>query len=233
MYMEKQILPNHIAIIPDGNRRWAHERNLRPWEGHLSGLSQFKQVTHWIFNQDIPYLTFWALSLDNIKKRTQIEIAFLLQYITEELANPETVRDFMAHDVRVRVIGQWKEYLNDPALCSAIENLEEKTRNGKKHLTILFVYDGKEEMMSAIGNLLRTGSSSRADLKKALWTGFLPPVDLVIRTGGEPHWSAGFMMWLTADSQFYFTNTKWPDFDKNHLERSFEDYSKKERRMGK
>lgn len=159
-------------------------------------------------------------------------MSHLFGYIKEALEDKSTLEDFLKNDVRVRVIGKWKELVRDVPLKEAIADLEKKTEHCRKHnLTILFAYDGKTEMLDAIENMRRPASDD--SLKNALWTSFLPPVDLLIRTGGEPHLSAGFMMWLIADSQLYFTETKWPDFDGVELEKALADYSKRERRFGK
>lgn len=139
--------------------------------------------------------------------------------------------------VRVRCFGRWNEILKDAALEKVIRELEEKTKNYRENsLTVLFGYDGRREMIEAIQKSKCKNQSAKLsydDVKNALWTGDLPQVDLVIRTGGEPHWSAGFMMWLTADSQFYFTEKFWPDFGKEEFKKALADYTRRERRFGK
>ena len=117
-------------------------------------------------------------------------------------------------------------------LNNNFQNQTAKFRN--RTLSILFGYDGKQEMIGAICRLRNTSVPISYDtIKRELWTADLPPVDLVIRTGGELHWSAGFMMWHTADSQFYFTEILWPDFTDKELLKAFADYAKRERRFGK
>lgn len=233
--MDKNI-PDHIALIPDGNRRWARKRRLQPWLGHERGLSGFDEVVKAAFAAGSRFVTFWGASRDNLTKRSRIEVRFLLQYIRRGLAKKSTREYFVKEKINVRVLGEWDRILSDAGLRKAVRELEEQTRNfGGRFLTILFGYDGKSEMLAAIRALIKQKPSglSYDSVRKKLWTGHLPPVDLVIRTGGEPHWSAGFMMWLCADSQFYFTETLWPDFDKKRLAEAFAEYSSRGRRFGK
>ncbi len=238
MSLQTPVLPNHMAVIPDGNRRWSKDHGLRPWEGHRNGMTQFLQTAKLVFKQGVKHLTFWALSIDNLQKRDATEIKFLCSYIKEELEKPETMKYFLDNGIRVNVVGKWKELLPDVALKQTLIGLEEKTKEGKRfELTVLFVYDGKTEMLEAVHKIAQHPAPAEeftdTNLKSALWTGFLPEVDLVIRTGGEPHWSGGFMMWLTANSQFYFTPTRWPDFNESELQKAFVDYAQRGRRFGK
>lgn len=267
--MEKEKLPQHVAVIPDGNRRWARERGLVPWEGHREGARRFREVSEAAFRMGIPYFTFWAASEDNLTKRSRVEVKFLVSLFRETLENKKLLEGLKKNDTRVRVIGRWNEILKDKKLAESIAEIEEKTGTFEKHrLTVLFGYDGRREMLEAIANLLNYSPSKQREsrdfqksepqsypflrqaqdkpgsgnnfgtinpqfLKAHLWTSDLPEVDLVIRTGGEPHWSAGFMMWLCADSQFYFTEKYWPDFDKEEFKKALADYKSRERRFGK
>ena len=226
----------HIALIPDGNRRWAREHGLVPWKGHEKGAARFFEIAEHAFAQGIPYVTLWAASADNLTKRSRIEIKFLCSILRRELESKRTIALFMDNHIRVRFIGQWKKLVQNDTLIASIGKREEETKQfAQRNLTILFGYDGRREMMEAIKRLRRTPEISvdYDTVKENLWTAALPPVDLVIRTGGEPHWSAGFMMWHTADSQFYFTSKLWPDFDTKELQNAFDDYAKRERRFGK
>ena len=226
----------HIVLIPDGNRRWARGRGLIPWKGHEKGAERFFEIAEYAFTAGIPYVTLWAASEDNLIKRSKIEIKFLCSILRRELASPRTIARFMDNHIRVRFVGQWERLINDSKLAFVLKKREEDTKKfTERNLTVLFGYDGKREMMEAIKKISRL-PETKVDydtVKKNLWTGALPPVDLVIRTGGEPHWSAGFMMWHTADSQFYFTEKLWPDFDAKELQKALIDYARRERRFGK
>ena len=227
-------LPKHLVAIPDGNRRWAKSKGLVPWEGHREGVKKFWEVCEEAFEMGIPYFTFWAASEDNLRKRSRIEVKFLVLILKNEVFDKSLLTRLEKNEVRLRVFGRWNEVLKDKKLERAIRDLEKKTEKFRKHnLTILFGYDGKREMIEAIKSLKKEKEIDYEKVKEKLWTGDLPMVDFVIRTGGEPHWSGGFMMWLTADSQFYFTEKLWPDFGKAELHKALEEYASRERRMGK
>ena len=233
--MENNI-PHHIALIPDGNRRWARAHGIQPWKGHEKGAERFFEIAQHAFTSGIPYVTLWAASLDNLTKRSKLEIRFLCSILRRELQSKRTIALFMDNNIRVRFIGQWKKLINDAKLASVIEQREKDTQQfSRRNLTVLFGYDGKQEMMDAIRKFQRAPEASvdYASVKECLWTSVLPPVDLVVRTGGELHWSAGFMMWHTADSQFYFTQKLWPDFDAKELQKALDNYAQRERRFGK
>lgn len=227
-------LPKHLVALPDGNRRWAKKRGKAPWEGHREGVEKFWEVCEEVFEIGIPYFTFWAASEDNLKKRSTIEVKFLVLILKNELFKKDLFERLEKNEVRLRVFGRWNDILKDKELERMIGDLEKRTAKFKKHnLTILFGYDGKREMMEAMESLKKEKEINYEKVKSALWTGDLPAVDYLIRTGGEPHWSAGFMMWLTADAQFYFTEKLWPDFGRAELHKALEEYASRERRTGK
>lgn len=228
-------LPNHVAIIPDGNRRWARAKGLKPWEGHMVGTKLYWEIGYEALDLGVKHITFWAGSYDNLKKRSKIEVKFLIKLAITELEKPTVLEECEKYQVRFRLIGQWREFVKDKKAVAAIENLEKQTAHfTEKTQTILFAYDGKREMEDAIQTLTKNSvKATEKTIRESIWTGGLPDVDLVIRTGGEPHWSAGFMMWLTANSQFYFTEKLWPDFSKKELKKALDDYESRERRLGK
>ncbi len=228
-------LPNHIAVIPDGNRRWAKARNLEPWIGHEHGAYALKQITKDIFEIGIKHFTFWAMSEDNIKKRNPLEVAFLFKLIKKAFSDFE--KDSYTHDNQIKVdfLGSWETMFPED-VKEVLYRIKEKTKNYSKHfLTFLLAYDGRTEMLQALHRLYQDSPAIKPTpelIKKYLYTKDLPLVDLVVRTGGEPHWSAGFMMWDVADSQLYFTETLWPDFNKKELEVALGNYAQTQRRLG-
>ena len=228
-------IPKHIAIIPDGNRRWAKAQRLNPWEGHAEGAKRYWEISNFAHAHGVNHLTLWAASYDNLNKRSKIEVNFLFKLFEEELSKPEILKRCLKDEVRARLIGEWRDFVKNKQTISAIENLLEQTKHfTEKSMNILFAYDGQREMLSAVNDLVTAGKGVFEDnLHNALWTAELPDVDLVIRTGGEPHWSAGFMMWHTANSQFYFTDMLWPDFKNQELKKALNDYESRERRLGK
>jgi undecaprenyl diphosphate synthase len=235
----KASLPQHIAIIPDGNRRWARSRGLPAGEGHRRGVRQFHEIMDEAFLRGIPRLTFWAASEDNLVKRSRLEVKLLVTLLRNELLSREFRERLVRDKVHVRFVGRWNEILHDAGLAKEIRAAEAETAHFTDScLTILFGYDGRKEMAAAIGKLARSKKTVSVDaIGRALWTGFLPPVDLVIRTGEEQagwtHWSSGFMMWLTAQSQFYFTKTFWPGFGVAEFSKALKEFGERERRMGR
>lgn len=226
-------VPKHIAIIPDGNRRWARQHGLLEYKGHEKGVELFREIAKAARANNIEYLTFWGGSASNLTKRSKIEINFLVSFLKKELANQLKTKEFQSNQTKFRLIGRWNEILEDAELKKISDQLEQATAaNAKYHVTILFGYDGKEEMLAAIEKLRSAKTKLDYETVKAqLWTAELPPVDLVIRTGGEPHWSTGFMMWLTTDSQFYFTEKFWPDFNEKEFQAALDEYARRERRL--
>lgn len=227
-------IPKHIAIIPDGNRRWARAQRLNPWEGHEEGVKTFWTVSQDLFDMGLDNLTFWAASYSNLYKRSPVEVKFLIKLLKDELSSSRVLDLALKNKVRVRVIGEWNEIIQDESLKNTIDELQAKTAHFEnKTLSLLFAYDGQREMLSAVNSLVKNGNTvNEEDLRKNLWTGELPDVDLVIRTGGEPHWSAGFMMWHTANSQLHFTETLWPDFKTEQIKMALAEYERRERRLG-
>ena len=228
-------LPTHIAVIPDGNRRWAKAKGLKPWIGHEHGARALKQITRDIFAHGIKYFTFWASSKDNIKKRDPLEVAFYFKLVKKAFSDFE--KDSYTHDNEIKVdfLGSWEKMFPQD-VKEVLYRVKEKTKNYSKHfLTFLLAYDGRSEMLKALEKISKDNPVTELTpetLKNNLLTKDLPPVDLVVRTGGEPHWSAGFMMWDVADSQLYFTPMLWPDFNKIELDKALANYSATSRRLG-
>ncbi len=244
-------LLNHIAIIPDGNRRWARKKGMARFLGHKSGAEITENILKTAFDLGVSYVTLWGASVNNITKRPKIEVNYLLnvfeKYFLKLAESPEVHK----RKIKVNALGKWEE-LFPVKVKKAIQKAIEATKNYKgKELTILLAYSGIDEMTEAIKQIALQPASSKLQrgeqaqdkqsaktkidanlVKKYLWTKDLPPVDLVIRTGGDPHWSSGFMMWHTTDSQFYFTKTLWPDFNEKELKKAITEYAKRERRLG-
>lgn len=229
----------HIALIPDGNRRWAKKRGLPPWKGHIEGAKNLERILKKIWEMKIPYFTFWGMSADNILKRPKEEIKILFQIFKKYFNKLLHSKEIEKEGVKINVFGRWREFF-PASLKEVIEKVIEKTAKNKSFfLTILLAYNGTDEMLQAIAKIVKKAKKenfqfSEKILRENLWTGKLPPVDLVIRTGCEkdPHNSAGFMMWQTAYSQFYFTRNLFPDFSPKELERAIKSYQKRERRFG-
>lgn len=223
----------HLAIIPDGNRRWAKQRKMPEFFGHREGAKTGEKILNAALDEGIAHLTFWGLSLDNIQKRSLAESKILFAIFEEQFEKLLTDKVVFEKEIRVNFIGRWRETFPD-SLRAVMERAIEKTKRHAKHnLTFLMAYNGFDEMLEAIHHLKTVAVVDREAVKRHLWTKGLPPIDLVVRTGGEPHWSNGFMMWDTGDAHLYFTETLWPDFSAEELKKALNQFSKSDRRFGK
>ncbi len=242
--MEQAQLPMHVAIIPDGNRRWAKEHGKSEFEGYIEGTKRFREVSRAAFEMRISYFTLWFMSEDNLKKRNSVKVTQLISLFRRELETRRTLDNCLKNEIRFRTFGSWNRVVNNPRLLNAIQTLQERTKEfDQRSLTILFGYSGVHEMIEAVKGVckLPPGSIERFDeeiLKKALWTRELPPVDLIIRTGAceeGPNWShnsSGFMMLLAANAKTFSPPTLWPDFTVEMFRQTVVDYSKSRRRFG-
>lgn len=232
-------IPQHVAVIPDGNRRWAKRQGLKPWIGHQQGVNDFEKVLEKAIELKIPYLTFWGGSYDNLTKRPKIELSFLFKVYTDQFKRIITDERIHKNKVKVDVLGRWSEILPKATKLAIGEAMKATKNYNKFFLTFLLGYNGTDEMMAAFQKITKLCNPKPVKItekliKENLWTKELPAVDLLIRTGCEddPHNSAGFLMWDTAYSQLHFTKTLFPDFSPKEFEEIVKDYSKRERRKG-
>ncbi|MFA6407233.1 MAG: polyprenyl diphosphate synthase [Candidatus Paceibacterota bacterium] len=228
-------IPNHIAIIPDGNRRWAASQKKKIFSGHTEGSHTTERILKEAFDMGVRYFTIWGASEDNLTKRDSLEVSALTQVFIHALTKLSKSKELRKYNVKVCVCGRFRELLKNKKLNDIAKAIEFSTKdNTERILTVLLGYDGKNEMIHVVQSLQgKDVVIDDASIRSRLFTNNLPPVDLVIRTGGDPHWSAGFMMWLTANSEFYFTSTLWPAFTNNELRRAFQEFSKRRRMLGK
>lgn len=231
-------IPNHIAFIMDGNRRWAANHLLESWNGHKKGAEVVKEMIKELVKQKIPYFSFWGSSLDNIVKRQKTEVSYLFKLFKKKFDELAKDKEIHKDRIKISVLGRWKELFP----CETKESIQkaiEATKNyGKFSLNFFLAYSGVDEMESAIKNIA-DDARENPDLKitpslvkSHLFTKDLPPVDYLIRTGGNPHLSTGFMMWETADSQLFFSDKNWPDFTKEDFRLAVEEYGRRQRKFG-
>lgn len=234
-------IPTHIAIIPDGNRRWAKQKGLASFFGHRQGAQQFEETLLAALDEDVKYITVWGCSIDNVTKRDSKEVAFLFTLFERHFKKLLKSKVVHGRGVRVRFLGVWKKYF--PESCQQVmREVEEATKKYENYnLTFLLAYSGVEEMTQAVAKIANKKIKqpelviTPETIKTFLYTKDLPAVDLVIRTGSEndPHFSSGFMMLDVADSQLYFTKILWPDFGKDELRSALVHFAGTERRKGK
>jgi undecaprenyl diphosphate synthase len=229
-----QTLPRHVVIIPDGNRRHAKELGREPWYGHELGAKNTELLIKRAHKLGIRELSFWGSSLENLRKRPLDETRALLRIYETYFQELASNKDIHESKVRVRFIGRWAEQFPESLkkILFAIESATEKyTEYG---LNFLLAYSGDDDMLQAIEALsLSKSKVTRDSLKAALMTRELPAVDFLIRTGGEPHLSAGFMMWDVANAELFFSESLYPAFDEKAFEEAIIDYGRRARRHGK
>lgn len=223
--------PNHLAIIMDGNRRWAKNGGLPVAEGHRAGYAQLKKVGDWCLERGIRFLTVFAFSTENWK-RAEEEVGFLMDLL--EMGLTKELDQFHEKNIRLRVIGR-REGLR-PSIVRAIEHAEETTReNTRATLTICLNYGGRLEIVDACRNLMERGvdpaTLDEAAIQSALYWPEMPDPDMIIRTSGEERIS-GFLLWQSAYSEFYWTKKHWPEFEEKDLDAALETYEARQRRFG-
>jgi undecaprenyl diphosphate synthase len=233
----QEFLPRHVVIIPDGNRRYAKARGEEPWRGHEAGAKNTEALIREARRIGIREISFWGSSLENLAKRPRVESLALLRiyetYFRELLHN----EDIFTDRARIRMIGRWREQFPEN-LKKLLVECEEKTKTHDRYfLNFFLAYSGDDDIRQAFATVAAGHPAGEpvtdAEIKGALMTRDLPPVDLLIRTGGEPHLSAGFLMWDIQNSQLYFSEKLYPDFGPEAFRRAIEDYLARERRFGK
>jgi len=224
-------LPNHIAIIMDGNRRWAEQRGLPRLEGHRAGIENMRSIMEYFGKRQLKYLTVYGFSTENWN-RSEDEVRGLL-YLLEEMLEKEAP-ELHKRGVRLRHLGRLEELPPGPRL--AITRALELTKNNTgTTFSFAFNYGGRTEILDAVCHIIAEGISPQNIDEKLfssyLYTAGLPDIDLVIRPGGVIRLS-NFLMWQTAYSEYYFTDVLWPDFDEKEAEKALLSYSQRQRRFG-
>lgn len=222
----------HLAIIMDGNRRWAREHGLPTMEGHRHGYVVVKNVGDWCLARQIPVVTLWAFSTENWK-RTQEEVGFLMDLL--EWAFTNDLQEFHNKGVRLRVIGR-REGLR-PSVLQAIDSAEAKTaQNTKLALVIALNYGGRAELIDAFKRLVREGISpeeiTEERITAATYWPEMPTPELIIRTSGEERLS-GFLLWQSPYSELHWCQKQWPDFSEEELDQALQVYASREQRFGR
>jgi undecaprenyl diphosphate synthase len=226
-------LPQHIAIIMDGNGRWAKKRHLPRIAGHRAGIRAVRQSVEASARLGVPYLTLYAFSLENWK-RPHTEIKLLMDLLREYLK--KEIAELNRQNIRLGVIGRIEE-LPKTVQKDLINALEKTGNNSGLRLTLALNYGARAEMVDAVRKLaekLKSNGSvdiTEAMLSQCLYTRDMPDPDLLIRTSGELRVS-NFLLWQIAYAEIWVTETLWPDFTQNDLFQAIIDYQKRERRYG-
>jgi undecaprenyl diphosphate synthase len=228
-------VPHHLAIIIDGNRRWAQKRGLPKFVGHQQGLKNVERIGKWAQKRGVKILTLYAFSTENWG-RSKREVGYLMKLLESALdKDKKNIQELQKRGIKVRVIGQRKRL--SKRLQKLIRETEELTKNNKKGILNLAIsYGGRQEILEATKKILKKKTPyQKIDEKifeENLWTKGLAHPDFIIRTGGERRLS-NFLLWQSAYAELYFSDKLWPDFKEKDLDRALEDFASRQRRFGK
>ena len=221
-------LPEHIAMIMDGNGRWAKERGLKRTAGHKKGAEVVREITTYCAKIGIKYLTLYAFSTENWK-RPKLEVEYLMKLLEKYLK--EELEVYLENNIRFRVIGDLSKF--SKSLQNRILKTQELTSSCNGLTQVLALnYGSKDEIIRAIKKLNEKGLEvSEKNLESCLDTAGISPVDIMIRTSGEVRLS-NYLLWQNAYAEMFFVQTYWPDFTKTELDDIISDFSRRERRFG-
>lgn len=224
-------VPRHVAIIMDGNGRWAAQRGLPRLAGHQHGTDNIRRITTAAAELGVKYLTLWAFSTDNWR-RPKHEIDGILRILAEVIERETD--ELNRQGAQLRHIGSLDGL--EPELRSAVLAAIDRTRhNDRLILTLAFNYSGRQELIAAVRSIIASGTSAAAVDEEViathLFTRNLPDPDLIVRTSGEYRIS-NFLLWQSAYSEFYFTPTLWPDFGPDELCEAVREFGRRDRRFG-
>jgi len=240
-FMEIKNIPQHVSIIPDGNRRCAKRLMEKPWKGHEWGFTKLERLFGWCKEIGIKIVTFYSLSLENLKNRPKEEIDFLFLLAKKELNNILVDENNFVNKNRIRISFFGNTKLLPKELQDCIKGVEKKTKAYSDFFVNLAVaYGGRQEIIEAakkIGLLVQASKLRPDDINEALFkqnlqTNGFPYPDLVLRTGGERRLS-NFLPFQTTYSELLFIDTLWPELTKKEFIAAIKDYSQRQRRFGK
>ena len=229
-------LPKHVAIIMDGNGRWANLQGKNRVSGHQQGAKSVREVVEEAVKMEIEFLTLYAFSTDNWS-RPKEEVSLLMKLLVNSLK--KEFKRLIKNNIRLQSIGNM-DGLPNPVKEELTYVIEKTKNNTGMVLTLALNYGGKEELTAAVkaiafkvkNSIISPEKVDQSTIIEHLYTQNLPAVDLLIRTSGEERIS-NFLLWHIAYAELYFTKTLWPDFKKEDLKKALVDYTKRERRFGK
>jgi len=230
--IDPDAMPRHVALVMDGNGRWAQQRGLKRTEGHLRGEDALFECIEGALELGIRWVTVYAFSTENWK-RPKAEVKFLINF------NRETIRrrrdELHERDVRIRFIGRRNWRVPKSLLRDMDEAVDLTERNGRLTFTIAFNYGGRAEIVDAVRAIaaegIPAGKIDERTIARHLYDPEMPDPDLVIRTSGE-HRTSNYLLWQTAYSEYLFLDSLWPDFTRTTLRDGVRDYQQRSRRFG-
>ena len=219
----------HIAFIMDGNGRWAERRGMPRRFGHRYGAEAFRRIVRYCGDIGIKYVTVYAFSTENWS-RPEKEVQSIMKLLDKYL--DECEKSAKEYDIRMKFIGDISGL--EPSLAEKARMLEEETKDNALTLCLAINYGGKDEIVSACNKLIASGkiNITAEDVASELYTAGIPDPDLIVRTAGEMRLS-NFLMWQSAYSEFYFTDTLWPDMSQDDIDEAVKAFYNRQRRYGK
>ena len=216
----------HVAIIMDGNGRWAKRRHLPRVMGHRKGVEAVREIVRSLKTLDVDCLTLYAFSSENWK-RPEDEVDDLMNLMRKFIKSD--LPEFLANDVKLHIIGDWQALA--PDIVEMLADALEQTRHGSRTLAVALNYGGQAEIVAAARKAAEAGEITEESLAAHLYTAELPPLDLLIRTSGEVRLS-NFLLWQAAYAEMIFTDVLWPDFTPELFKQALADFADRERRFG-
>ena len=234
-FMIPKTLPKTLALIPDGNRRWARKHRSSIMNGYSSGVKKFIEFSEWCADYGINSVTVWAFSTENFK-RSMKEREILFSIYKRAAKDKDIIKRLHANNTRLKIVGNKSLLPKD--LKMALHKIEDETKCYKDRIiNVMISYGGRDDILHAIKGLaadIKTKSVKINEevLRRYLISNTIPDVDFIIRTSGE-HRLSGFIPWQSVYSELYFSNKLWPDFTKKDLHYALMDYNARQRRFGK
>ena len=225
--MNNIIVPNHVGIIMDGNRRWAKEKNKKTIDGHLAGANRIISLAKYIFDKGVKYLSIYAFSTENFNRSAE-EVSYLMGLIIKFFN--ERVHELHDYNIKIVVSGLRDNLSKDVLKC--IDNVVELTKNNTGGvLNVCLNYGGRREIVDAVNKIKEANITVTEDNFGKYLYNDLPDLDFVIRTSGEERIS-NFMLWQISYAEFYFPKVYFPDFDEKEFDKALEIYNNRNRRFG-
>lgn len=225
--MNNIIVPNHVGIIMDGNRRWAKEKNKKTIEGHLAGANRIISLAKYIFDKGVKYLSIYAFSTENFNRSAE-EVSYLMGLIIKFFN--ERVHELHDYNIKIVVSGLRDNLSKDVLKC--IDNVVELTKNNTGGvLNVCLNYGGRREIVDAVNKIKEANITVTEETFGKYLYNDLPDLDFVIRTSGEERIS-NFMLWQISYAEFYFPKVYFPDFDEKEFDKALEIYNNRNRRFG-
>ncbi|MEI8361187.1 MAG: polyprenyl diphosphate synthase [bacterium] len=227
-----QKIPEHVGIILDGNRRWAKERNLMSFDGHLAGYRKIRSVPKWFFDRGVKFVSVYAFSTENWDRDPE-EVNYLMKLLRQAIDEEVTIAN--EQDFKILVSGRIDELPGDlPVACH--EAISRTSSNKKGVLNICLNYGGRAEIVDAAKKMIRSNITEEqvheGMFRKYFYQSEVPDLDVLVRTSGE--WrTSGFLLWQAAYAELFFIKKYWPDYEESDVVNLLNEYNERDRRFGK